>query len=109
MALARRGNAGFKKKTKGRRPKRNDLKNYAKKAGLGAVAGLAISIPLTLAGRHYNRPELIEAGQRIGSIVSSKVGGPLGVTGYQIADATFDRVVVYQGSGISGSSGQVYL
>jgi len=92
-----------------RRPKRNDLKRYAKKAGLGTAAGLAVSIPLTLAGRHYKQPILIEAGQRIGSIASTAVGGTPGNAAYQAADAVFDRFVMYQGQSISGSQGQVYL
>ena len=108
MALARRGASGAKKRGGRRRPHKNDLKRYGKAAALGTVAGLAVSVPLTLLGRHYNRPELIEAGQRVGSIVASKVGGPIGVTGYQITDAVFDRVVVYQGSGVSGTR-EVYL
>jgi len=110
MSLSRRASSGFKKGGKyRRRPHRSDLKNYGKKAAYGILGGLLVSIPLTLAGRHYQRPELIEAGQRIGAIVAAKVGGPIGETGYQVADAAFDRLVVYQGSGISGSQGQVYL
>ena len=108
MALARRS-GGLKQTIKRRRPHRSDLKNYGKKAAYGVIGGLAVSIPLTLLGRHYQRPELIEAGQRVGAIVASKVGGPIGETGYQVADAAFDRLVVYQGSSVSGSQGQVYL
>jgi len=92
-----------------RRPKRNDMKRYAKKAAFGTAAGMAISIPLTLAGRHFRQPLLIEAGQRIGSIASTIAGGTPGNTGYQAADALFDRVVIYQGQGVSGSQGQTYL
>jgi len=111
MSLQNRGRfAGFKKGGKyRRRPKRNDIKNVGKKAAYGVLGGMAVSIPLTLLGRHYQRPELIEAGQRVGAIVASKVGGPIGETGFQLADAAFDRVVVYQGGGVSGSQGQVYL
>ena len=76
---------------------------------IGTVAGLAVAIPLTLLGRKYNQPLLVEAGQRGGSIIASATGGPVGVTGYQIADAAFDRFVRVGGQGISGSSGQVYL
>jgi len=108
MSLARRGATATKKKGKKYRHKKT-WKNVAKKAGLGVVAGLAISIPLTLAGRHFNEPLLIEAGQRVGSVASTAVGGTPGNAAYQTADAIFDRVVVYQGSGISGSQGQVYL
>lgn len=113
MSLQRRASnrfGGFRKGGKyRRRPHKNDLKRYGKLAAYGVLGGLAVSIPLTLLGRHSQRPELIEAGQRIGSIVASKVGGPIGVTGYQVADAAFDRLVVYKGAGISGSQGQVYL
>lgn len=92
-----------------RRPKRSDLKHYAKYAGYGVLGGMAVSIPLTLAGRYFQRPELIEAGQRIGAIVAAKVGHTAGEAGFQVVDATFDRLVSYQGQGISGSQGQVYL
>jgi len=111
IALQNRGRfAGFRKGGKyRRRPKKSDAKYVGKRLAYGVLGGLAVSIPLTLAGRYYNRPELIEAGQRVGAIVASKVGGPIGETGYQIADATFDRLVVFQGQGISGSQGQVYL
>jgi len=113
MSLQRRANNRFAGFRKGgayrRRPRKNDLKRYGKLAAYGTIGGLAISIPLTLAGRHFQRPELIEAGQRIGAIVASKVGGPVGETGFQISDAVFDRVVMYQGNIVSGSQGQVYL
>jgi len=111
LALQNRGRfAGFRKGGKyRRRPKRSDIKHIAKYAGYGVLGGMAVSIPLTLLGRHFQRPELIEAGQRIGAIVAAKVGGTPGELGFQVADATFDRLVVYQGGGISGSQGQVYL
>jgi len=111
MSLQRRGSSrfsGYRRAIGRRRPHKNDLKRYGKQAAYGVMGGLAVSIPLTLLGRHYQRPELIEAGQRIGAIVASKVGGPVGETGYQLADATFDRVVMYQGAGISGGK-EVYL
>lgn len=113
LALQRRAGGGFSGFRKGgkyrRRPKKSDLKHYAKYAGYGVLGGMAVSIPLTLAGRYFQRPELIEAGQRIGAIVASKVGHTAGEAGFQVADAIFDRVVVYQGAGVSGSQGQVYL
>lgn len=95
-------------KSRARRPKRNDLKRYAKKAAFGTVAGLAVAIPITLAAKYLNKPELVEVADRTGSIVASVAGGTLGVAGYQVADAVFDRFVVYNGQGISGGS-QVYL
>jgi len=110
QSRASRSFGGFRKGGKyRRRPRRNDVTYVAKKAGLGILGGMLVSIPLTLAGRHFQRPELIEAGQRVGAIVASKVGGPIGETGFQVTDAIFDRVVVYQGGGVSGSQGQVYL
>jgi len=108
MALARRGSAGYKKKTRRRKGKRGTAVHYAKKFAYGTLAGLAIAIPLTLAGRHFQSPELIEAGQRGGAIVASAAGGPVGQVGYQVSDALFDRFVMYQGKGVSGGS-QVYL
>jgi len=92
-----------------RRPRKNDFKRYGTKALKGGALGMAISIPLTLLGRHMKQPLLIEAGQRFGSIASTVGGGTIGNATYQALDATFDRVVMYQGGGISGSQGQVYL
>lgn len=111
--MARRGAKTIiryvKTKTKGRRrPQKNDLKKYAKKAGLGTLAGLVIAIPLSLAAKYTNTPALVELADRAGSVAAAAVGGPAGVIGYQIADAAFDRFVVYNGGGISGGS-QVYM
>jgi len=94
-----------KGKTKGRRPKKNDLKKYAKKLALGAVTGLAVSIPLTLLSRYTNQPALMEVGQRAGSVVSAQLGGGLGNAGYQIGDAIFDRFVFANGNIVSGTQG----
>jgi len=107
MSLARRGASSAKKKTKRYRHKAG-WKNAAKKAALGTAAGLAVSIPLTLLARHTNQPALMELGQRGGAVAATLIGGPVGEVGYQAGDALFDRFVVYQGSGISGSK-QVYL
>jgi len=51
----------------------------------------------------------MEVGQRVGSIASTAAGGTPGNTGYQAADAIFDRFVMYQGQGVSGTPGNVYL
>ncbi len=88
-----------------RRSRRSSGMMYAKKAAYGAGLGLAISIPLTLAGRYFGRGEIIEAGQRIGSVASAHVGGSVGNAAYQAADAVFDRFVVFQGNSISGTQG----
>jgi len=111
MALQRRGTSrfsGFRRAVGRRRPQKNDLKRYGKQAAYGTLAGLAVSIPLTLAARYFNRPELMEVGQRAGAVIASKAGGPVGEIGYQISDAIFDRFVVFQGSSISGTK-SVYL
>ena len=94
------------KKSGYRRPKRSDAKRLAKKAALGTAAGMAVAIPISLAAKYLNRPDLIEVADRAGSIAASALGGTPGVVGYQVADAVFDRFVVYGGSGISGSQGQ---
>jgi len=109
MALARRGAGGIKKKSGRRGHRRSAAKGLAKKAALGTAAGLAVSIPLTLAARYFNKPILMEAGQRFGSIASTAIGGTPGNAAYQAADAVFDRFVSYQGQGISGQPSQVYL
>lgn len=96
-------------KSRARRPKKNDMKRYAKKVAMGAAAGLLVSVPLTLAGRYFNQPMLAEVGQRTGSITSAHFGGALGNAGYQAADALFDRFVSQGGGIISGTQGQVYL
>jgi len=111
--MARRRNATrtitrFVKRKGGRRPRKNDLKKYGMKAAKGLGLGLAVSIPLTLAGQKFNMPMLVEAGQRIGSVASTAVGGTIGNAAYQGADAIFDRFVSIQGQSISGGS-QVYL
>jgi len=112
MSLQRRASSSFAGFRKGgkyrRRPQKNDLKRYGKLAAYGTIGGLAISIPLTLAARYFNRPELMEVGQRAGAVVAAKVGGPVGEIGYQVSDAIFDRFVVYQGQGISGTK-SLYL
>ncbi len=112
MSLQRRAStrfSGFKKGGKyRRRPQKNDLKRYAKHFGYGAAAGLLVSVPLTLAAKYWNRPELMEVGQRAGAVIASKAGGPVGEIGYQVTDAIFDRFVFYQGGGISGTK-EVYL
>lgn len=97
-----------KTKTKARRPRKNDLTKYAKKAGLGTLAGLAVAIPVSLLAKYTNNPKLVEVADRGGSIAASAVGGTAGVVGYQIADAVFDRFVIYNGGGVSGGR-QVYL
>jgi len=110
LAPLRRRAAGYRGRV--RRPRKNDFKRYGKKAAYGVGAGLAVSVPLTLAGQYLKVPELIEAGQRIGSVASTAVGGTVGNAAYQAADALFDRVVpMIQGGGmgITGGSGVVYL
>jgi len=109
MSLARRGASGIKKKSGRRGHRRNATKNLAVKAGKGIALGLAISIPLTLAARYFNKPILMEVGQRFGSVASTAVGGTPGNAAYQAADAVFDRFVSFQGQGISGQPLQVYL
>ncbi len=110
MSLQNRNRfTGFRKGGKyRRRPQKNDLKKYGKKAALGTVGGLVLSVPLTLAARQFNAPELMEVGQRAGAVVASAVGGTAGQVGYQVADAIFDRFVVFNGRGVSGTS-EVYL
>ena len=90
---------------RGRR--RNAGMAMARKVAIGAAAGLAISIPLTMFGIRSGRPELVEAGQRIGSIASAHFGGGIGNAGYQAVDALFDRFVSVGGSGISGQGAAV--
>jgi len=110
MALRSRGSnfrGSFKKGGK-RRPKRSDLKKYGKKVAIGTVAGLAVSVPLTLAAKRFNAPQLMEVGQRAGAVAASGLGGTAGQVGYQVADALFDRFVVFNGGGVSGTS-EVYL
>jgi len=98
----------IKTKTKARRPRKNDLKKYGKKLAFGTILGLAVAIPLSLAAKYTNTPALVEVADRAGSVAASVGGGPVGVIGYQAADALFDRFVIYNGQGISGGS-QVYL
>ena len=98
----------FVKKSGVRRPRKNDVKKYGTKA-LKGLAGLAVSVPLTMYGQKTGNAMLIEAGQRGGAVVASALGGTTGQVAYQAADAAFDRFVTVGGAGISGSQGQVYL
>ena len=97
-----------KTKTKARRPRKNDLKKYGKKLVWGTVLGMLVAIPLSLVAKYTNTPALVELADRAGSVAASVGGGPVGVIGYQAADAIFDRFVVYNGQGVSGGS-QVYM
>lgn len=113
--MARRGTRTItryiQKKSKGRRrPAKNDFKKYGKKIAFGTAAGMLFSVPLTLAGRHYQKAELVELGQRVGSVAATAAGGTIGNAAYQAADAVFDRVIPMLGQGnITGGSGMVYL
>jgi len=111
MSLQNRNRfSGFRKGGKYRRkPKRSDLKRYAKKAGFGTLGGLAVSIPLTWAAKKFNMPELMEAGQRGGAVVASAVGGTAGQVGYQVVDAVADRFIFAQGGGGFTGTSEVYL
>jgi len=111
MSLQNRNRfAGFRKGGKFRkRPKKNDLKKYGKKAAYGTALGLAVSIPLTFAAKHLNMPQLMEAGQRGGAVAASAVGGTAGQIGYQVVDAIADRFILSpQGGGLTGTQ-EVYL
>jgi len=111
MSLQNRNRfSGFKKGGKfRRRPQKNDLKKYGKKALYGTGLGLAVSIPLTFAAKHLNMPQLMEAGQRGGAVAASAVGGTAGQIGYQIVDAIADRFIFAQGGqGLTGTR-EVYL
>ena len=85
--------------------RRNAGMSLVRKAAIGAAAGLIISVPLTMFGIRSGRPELVEVGQRIGSIASTHFGGTPGNAAYQGVDALFDRFVSVGGSGISGTNG----
>ena len=90
---------------RGRR--RNAGMSMARKAAIGAAAGLAVSIPLTMLGIRTGRPELVEAGQRVGSVSSAHFGGTIGNAAYQGVDALFDRFVSVGGAGVSGQGAAV--
>jgi len=110
LALSRRASgvrASFKKGGK-RRPKKNDLKKYLKKAAIGTAAGLAVAVPLTFAAKHFNMPELMEVGQRAGAVVASAGGGTAGQVGYQVIDSIADRFILSNGGSVVGTS-EVYL
>jgi len=112
MSLQNRGRfAGFRgsfRKGGKRRPKKNDLKKYAKKAAIGTAVGLAVAVPLTLAAKHFNMPQLVEVGQRAGAVVASAGGGTAGEVGYQIIDSIADRFILSNGGSVVGTR-EVYL
>jgi len=112
MSLQNRGRfagfrGGFRKGGK-RRPKKNDLKKYAKKAAIGTAAGLVVAVPLTLAARQFNMPQLAEVGQRAGAVVASAGGGTAGQVGFQVVDAIADRFILQNGNSVVGTR-EVYL
>ena len=76
-----------------------------RKVAIGALAGLAISAPLTILGQRTGNPLFVELGQRGGSIASAHLGGGMGNLGYQVGDALFDRFVSVGGNPISGARG----
>ena len=82
-----------------------ELKKYAKKAGYGALAGMALAVPVSLAAKYLGKPELLEVADRGGSVAAAFGGGPMGVAAYQVADALFDRFVIFENTNISGGRG----
>lgn len=85
------------------------LKKYAKKAGYGALAGMALAVPVSLAAKYLGQPALLEVADRGGSVAASFGGGPMGVAAYQVADALFDRFVIFENASVSGSRNGGYL
>lgn len=109
MARKRRSvRRGITRALRRRQPRRNDLKKFAKKALMGTMAGMAVAVPISLLARHIGKPELIEVADRGGAVAATAMGGTAGQVGYQIADAMFDRFVVFNGQSISGGN-QSYL
>ena len=86
------------------------LKKYGKKAAYGAAAGLALAVPLSLGAKYLGQPMLLEAADRGGSVAAAAAGGSVGVFAYQIADALFDRFVIYPpNTSLSGTRSGGYL
>lgn len=85
------------------------LKKYGKKAAYGAAAGLAVAIPLSLGAKFTGQPALLEVADRGGSVAAAAAGGPVGVLAYQVADALFDRFVIFENTSLSGSRSGGYL
>lgn len=93
------------RRSKGRRRRRDETKIILKKMAMGAGAGLATSIGLTLAGRYLRQPMLSEAGQRIGAIAAGHFGDDYGQVAYQIGDAIADRYLRYNGMALTYRGG----
>lgn len=109
MARRRRASSGRRRRSVGRalrsrirRPRRNGMKALAKKAGIGAIAGLAVSIPLSLLAKRQGDPRLLEIAQRGGAVASAHFGQGPGALAFQVADVLFDKFVVYENTQISG-------
>lgn len=88
-----------------RAPGKMSMKKHAMSAAKGVGLGLAVAIPLGLAAKYFNMPDLMEVGQRGGAVAASAVGGTAGQLGFQAADAIFDRFLRVNGMGVSGSQG----
>lgn len=80
---------------------------YVKKVAKGALAGLAVAVPLSLFARYSGRPELFELGERAGAVAASKFGGTWGQVGFQALDAAVERLIPRIAGGPGGGIGRI--
>jgi len=79
------------------------------KALRGAVAGVAIAVPMGMLARYSGMPDLFEAGERAGAVAASHFGGTMGQVGFQVLDAVVERAIPrIAGSGSLGRITEAY-
>lgn len=105
QALVRRRAPSRFQTLRRRAPGKMSMKKHAMNGAKGTALGMAVAIPLALASRYLNMPDLMEIGQRGGAVAASAVGGTAGQLGFQVVDGIFDRFLRVNGMGISGNQG----
>lgn len=97
--------AGGRARSYTRRRGRVDIKRAAK----GALAGLAVAVPMGILARRTGNSMLFEVGERAGAVAASYFGGTWGQVAFQGIDAAAERYIPRLeagGSGVAQIGGQ---
>lgn len=73
----------------------------------GLAAGLAVAVPASFIAQRTGQPAVFEAGERLGAIAASAVGGTWGQVAFQAADALVERALPQLGTGSGGGLGNI--